>query len=276
MSSFLKVSREGPVAIATLNRPEQRNAISTRDDSREIEEFCREMTEDHTVRAIVMTGAGSAFCAGGNVKEMAARQGMFAGNPYEQRNHYRLGIQKIPLSLYELEVPVVAAVNGPAIGAGLDLACMCDVRIASKTAAFAESFVKLGIIPGDGGAWLLPRIVGMARASIMTLTGDAIDAATALEVGLVTEVVEPETCLDRALDIADRIAANPGHSTRLAKRLLREGQDMKLGPLLELSAAYQALAHHTVDHIEAVDAFIAKRRPVWAGEMSQTQFRARD
>src|SRR3989344_1513968 len=94
--------------------------------------------------------------------------------------------------------------------------------------------------------------------------------------GLVTEVVEPETCLDRALDIADRIAANPGHSTRLAKRLLREGQDMKLGPLLELSAAYQALAHHTADHIEAVDAFIAKRRPVWADELSQTQFRARD
>src|SRR3546814_3221577 len=103
---------------------------------------------------------------------------MFAGNPYEQRNYYRLGIQKIPLSLYELEVPVVAAVNGPAIGAGLDLACMCDVRIASKTAAFAESFVKLGIIPGDGGAWLLPRIVGMARASIMTLTGDRSEEHT--------------------------------------------------------------------------------------------------
>src|SRR3546814_20834051 len=103
----------------------------------------------------------------------------------------------------------------------------------------------------------------MARASIMSLTGDAINAATALEFGLVTEVVEPETCLDRALDIADRIAANPGHSTRLAKRLLREGQDMTLGPLLELSAAYQALAHHTHDHLEAVDAFLAKSRPVW-------------
>ncbi len=268
MSSFLQVCREGPVVVASLNRPEQRNVISTREDSREIEEFCREMTEDHTVRAIVLTGAGAAFCAGGNVKDMAAKKGMFAGSPYEQRNHYRLGIQKIPLSLYELEVPVVAAVNGPAMGAGLDLACMCDVRIAAKTAVFAESFVKLGIIPGDGGAWLLPRIIGMPRATIMTLTGDAIDAATALEFGLVTEVVESETCLDRALDIAGRIALNPGHSTRLAKRLLREGQDMKLGPLLEMSAAFQALSHHTDDHIEAVDAFVGKRRPVWIEKLT--------
>src|SRR3546814_18684216 len=106
----------------------------------------------------------------------------------------------------------------------------------------------------------------MARASIMTLTGDAINAATALEFGLVTEVVEPETCLDRALDIADRIAANPGHSTRLAKRLLREGQDMKLGPLLELSAAYQALAHPTVDHIERSEARCVGE--VWVGTFS--------
>src|SRR3546814_19141861 len=111
---------------------------------------------------------------------------------------------------------------GPGSGACLYLLCWCDVRIGSETAAFAESCVKLGIIPGDGCAWLLPCIVGLARASIMTLTGDAINAATALVFGLVTEVVEPATCLDRALDIADRIAANPGHSTRLAKRLLRE------------------------------------------------------
>ncbi len=263
MSEFLQIAREGPVVVATLNRPEQRNAISTHEDSREIEEFCRAMTGDHRVRAIVLTGAGAAFCAGGNVKDMASRQGMFAGSPFELRNRYRLGIQRIPLSLYELEIPLVAAVNGPAIGAGLDLACMCDVRIASKSATFAESFVKLGIIPGDGGAWFLPRIIGMARASLMTLTGDAIDAATALEYGLVSEVVEPEACLDRALNIAGRIAANPGHATRMAKRLLREGQDMKLGPLLEMSAAFQALSHHTADHVEAVDAFVAKRRPIW-------------
>ncbi|MFN4135154.1 MAG: enoyl-CoA hydratase-related protein, partial [Novosphingobium sp.] len=179
---------------------------------------------------------------------------------------YRTGIQLIPAALYELEVPVIAAVNGPAIGAGLDLACMADIRIASDKALFAESFVKLGLVPGDGGAWLLPRVIGMARASLMTLTGDTIDAAKALEYGLVSEVVAPDQVLARAVEIARAIAANPGHATRMAKRLLREGQDMKLGPLLELSAAYQALAHHTHDHHEAVSAFVEKRDPVLRDE----------
>ncbi|WP_420381811.1 crotonase/enoyl-CoA hydratase family protein [Novosphingobium sp.] len=262
---FLLIERDGPVVIVTLNRPDSRNAISETAHSEEIAAFCATMTRDPTVRAVVLTGAGKAFCAGGNVKHMHDRSGMFAGAPYALRNAYRTGIQLIPAALYELEVPVVAAVNGPAIGAGLDLACMCDVRIASDRALFAESFVKLGIVPGDGGAWLLPRVIGMARASLMTLTGDTIDAAKALEYGLVSEVVAPDQVVNRALEVAHAIAANPGHATRMAKRLLREGQDMKLAPLLELSAAYQALAHHTADHHEAVAAFL-ERRPAALGD----------
>jgi enoyl-CoA hydratase/carnithine racemase len=260
---FMIIERQGPIVVATLNRPETRNAITEIAYSEEIAEFCATMTRDMTVRAIVLTGAGSAFCAGGNVHHMAERRGMFAGAPFALRNTYRTGIQMIPTALYDLEVPVVAAVNGPAIGAGLDLACMCDIRIASSRARFAESFVKLGIVPGDGGAWLLPRIVGMARASLMTLTGDMIDAATALEYGLIAEVVPPEQVVARAIEVAQAIAANPGHATRMAKRLLREGQDMKLAPLLELSAAFQALAHHTADHAEAVSAFMESRPPVY-------------
>lgn len=264
MEPFLTVEREDAVVIATLNRPEQRNAISTGADIDEIERFCASVAADPTIRAVILSGAGRAFCAGGNVKDMAARQGMFAGAPFQLRNAYREGIQRIPMALYELEVPVIAAVNGPAVGAGLDLACMCDIRISADDASFAESFVKLGIVPGDGGAWLLPRIIGMARASIMTLTGDAIDAATALEYGLVSAVVPAEELMAEARKLAARIASNPGHATRLAKRLLREGQDMKLGPLLELSAAYQALAHHTHDHEEAVAAMLERRPPVLA------------
>jgi enoyl-CoA hydratase/carnithine racemase len=259
---FLLIERDGAVVTATINRPDQRNAISTDADFAAIESFCAAMASDRSVRAVVLTGKGRAFCAGGNVKDMAAKTGMFAGSPYTLRNAYRSGIQRIPMALYELEVPVVVAVNGPAIGAGLDLACMGDIRIAADTATFAESFVKLGIVPGDGGAWLLPRVIGMARASLMTLTGDTIDAATALEYGLVSKLVPADRLLAEARDIAARIAANPGHATRLAKRLLREGQDMKLGPLLELSAAYQALAHHTRDHDEAVAAMLEKRSPV--------------
>ena len=262
MSSFILVERAGAVVTATLNRPEERNAISNSDQIGEIVDFCASVAADASVRAVVLTGSGTSFCAGGNVKLMRDKAGMFEGSPYTIRNAYRAGIQAIPRALYELEVPVVAAVNGPAIGAGLDLACMCDVRVAGRSARFAESFVKLGIVPGDGGAWLLPRIIGMARASLLTLTGDLIDADQALAWGLVSDVVDDDTLLASAQAIAGRIAANPGHATRLAKRLLREGQDMKLAPLLELSAAYQALAHHSQDHEEAVAAFMEKRPPV--------------
>lgn len=262
MEPFLIVKRDGAVVTATLNRPTLRNAISTQEDILAIEQFCADVAADPSVRAVILTGAGSAFCAGGNVKDMQSRSGMFAGSPYTMRNSYRSGIQRIPMALYELEVPVIAAINGPAIGAGLDLACMCDIRIASANARFAESFVKLGIVPGDGGAWLLPRVIGMARASLMTLTGDMIDARAARDYGLVSEVVPLADLLDAARAIASRVAANPGHATRMAKRLLREGQDMKLASLLELSAAYQALAHHTDDHAEAVTAMLEKRPPV--------------
>lgn len=261
MEPFLLISRDGPIITATLNRPDERNAISETAHSEEIAAFCAMVTRDPSIRAVILTGAGKAFCAGGNVKHMQSKSGMFGGSPFAQRNSYRTGIQLIPTALYDLEVPVIAAVNGPAIGAGLDLACMCDVRIAADTAIFAESFVKLGIVPGDGGAWLLPRVIGMARASLMTLTGETINAAKALEYGLISEAVPADDLLTRAKEIAASIAANPGHATRMAKRLLREGQDMKLAPLLELSAAYQALAHHTRDHEEAVAAFVEKRAP---------------
>jgi enoyl-CoA hydratase/carnithine racemase len=258
---FLTLEREDTVVIATLNRPEQRNAISTQTDIEEIEQFCANVAKDPSIHAVILTGAGKAFCAGGNVKDMAAREGMFAGSPYALRNNYRQGIQRIPTALYELEVPVIAAVNGPAIGAGLDLACMCDIRICSDRATFAESFVKLGIVPGDGGAWLLPRVIGMARATVMTLTGDPIDAETALSFGLTSAVVAHDELLTEARALARRVADNPGHALRLAKRLLREGQNTTLNSLLELSAAYQALAHHTFDHEEAVAAFSDRRTP---------------
>ena len=259
MPPFLTIERDGAIATVTLNRPDERNAISRPEYIQDIRDFCADATQDQDLKVVIVTGAGSAFCAGGNVKDMRDRAGIFAGSPYMLRNRYRDGIQQIPLALYELEVPTIAAINGPAIGAGLDLACMCDVRIAAEGAIFAESFVKLGIVPGDGGAWLLPRIVGNARAALMTLTGDAIDAPQALEYGLVSDVVPGDQLLSRAKAIAQRIASNPGHALRLTKRLLREGQDMKLGPLLELSAAYQAIAHHTTDHAEAVNAFLEKR-----------------
>jgi enoyl-CoA hydratase/carnithine racemase len=163
-------------------------------------------------------------------------------------------------------VPVIAAVNGPAIGAGLDLACMCDVRIAAETAVFAESFVKVGIVPGDGGAWLLPRIIGFSKATELALTGETIDAAEALRIGLVSRVVAPDGLMAAAREVAGKIAANPPHAVRMTKRLLREGQTATLANILELSAAMQSLAHATRDNDEAIDAFLEKRRPIFTGE----------
>ena len=166
------------------------------------------------------------------------------------RNEYRNGIQRIPKAMWALDVPVIAAINGPAIGAGLDLTCMCDLRIASDTASFAESFVRVGIVPGDGGAWLLPRAVGAAKAAEMAFTGDPISAAEALACGLVSRVVPADQLMSEAMTLASRIARNPAGILRMTKRLLREGVHNTLESVLETSASYQALAHMSPDHHE--------------------------
>ena len=181
------------------------------------------------------------------------------------RRNYKSGIQRLPLRFAALEVPVIAAGNGPAIGAGCDLACMCDLRIAGESARFAESFVKLGIIPGDGGAWLLPRVVGFSKASEMALTGDAIDAHEALSCGLVSKVVPDSELLAEARKLAARISVNPTQAVRMTKRLLWESHGTSLATLLELSAAMQALAHATDDNREAMAAFLEKRKPDFTG-----------
>ncbi|MDB5878771.1 MAG: enoyl-CoA hydratase, partial [Variovorax sp.] len=225
---------------------------------------CAGIARDPGIRVVVLTGEGPVFSSGGNVKDMQRYE---AGDlsPEVIREEYRNGIQRLPKALYNLDVPVICAVNGPAIGAGLDLTCMCDIRIASDKATFAESFVKVGIVPGDGGAWLLPRVVGMSKASEMAFTGDALTAQEALACGLVSRVVPHEELMAAAMQLAARIAVNPGGVLRMTKRLLREGERSSLESLLELSAGYQAIAHMTADHREAVRAFVEKRKPQFAG-----------
>lgn len=264
-ASPLLITRDDAIETWTLNSPETRNAISSDDMIDALVDAVDRVNRDTSVRVIILTGAGSAFSAGGNVKDMAAGVGLFGGASHQQRAGYRDGIQRIPRALYTCEVPIVAAVNGPAVGAGCDLSLMCDLRIASTSAFFAESFVKLGIIPGDGGAWLLPRIVGSARAAEMALTGDRVDAATALEWGIVSRVVEPDQLLTQAIELARRVAVNPPIAVRMAKKLLREAQHQSLDQLLELSAAMQAIAHHTDDHREAVTAFLERRAGNYTG-----------
>lgn len=260
MSDFLTYEQDGPVAILTLNRPETRNALTGPEEWDAVVAACERVQRDDAVKAVIVTGAGSAFCAGGNVKDFRDKQGLAAGTPAEVRENYRRGIQAIPLAFHRLDVPTIAAVNGPAIGAGCDLACMCDIRIASENAKFAESFVKLGLIPGDGGTWLLQRVVGYAKAAELAFTGDLLDAREAERIGLVSRVVPADSLLSEARALAGRIAANPGQAVRMTKRLLREAQTSRLDTLLELAAAYQALTHHSAEHAEAVNAFLDSKK----------------
>jgi enoyl-CoA hydratase/carnithine racemase len=262
MTAFIDLQTHDGVAVMTMNSPQTRNVLGFGEQSREIEAACARIAADRGIRAVVLTGAGKAFSAGGDIKNMVARLDNESLEPIDDRYYYKEGIHRIPRALFELEVPTIAAVNGPAIGAGLDLACMCDLRIAAQSATFAESFVKLGIIPGDGGAFLLQRIVGISKAAELTFTGDTIDAAEALACGLVSQVVADDQLLEVAMSKAQRIARNPPHALRMAKRLLRESQHLRLESVLELSSAFQALAHSSSDHREritrAVDAMAKK------------------
>ncbi len=257
---FLQTERNGAILTVTMNQPETRNALTGNTAVDEFEQLCNDVRKDPGVKVIILTGAGPIFSSGGNVKDMK-RFFDDALTPDLIREEYRQGIQRIPNAMYQLDVPVICAINGPAIGAGLDLTCMCDIRIAADTATFAESFVRVGIVPGDGGAWLLPRAVGYAKASEMAFTGEAINAQEALACGLVSRVVPGDQLLAEANKLAAKIAANPGAVMRMTKRLLREGQLASLASLLEMSAGFQAIAHKTADHREAVTAFIEKRAP---------------
>ncbi|MCW1428300.1 crotonase/enoyl-CoA hydratase family protein [Novosphingobium sp. JCM 18896] len=260
-----EIDDEGIVTL-TLNRPEMRNPITDHEVIDALIAALERLEADPKARVAILTGAGKGFSSGGNIHEMRAGGSVNAGTPVKTRIAYKRGVQRLPLAFAALEVPVIAAVNGAAIGAGCDLTCMCDLRVAGESAKFAESFVKLGLIAGDGGSWLLPRVVGWSKAAEMALTGDTIDAREALACGLVSQVVPDAELMDAARALARRIAANPRHAVRMTKRLLWEGRRADLASLLEMAAAMQAAAHTTADHEEAVEAFIAKRKPVFKGD----------
>lgn len=260
MADSVLYSRDGNIVTLTLNEPATRNAISPSIID-ELVEHTRRINADVSVSCVIITGAGKGFSSGGNVKEMKEKTGLFGGTPAEVRRGYWNGIQRIPIAMYELEVPSIAAVNGAAVGAGCDLSLMCDIRIAGRSAVFAESFLRVGLVSGDGGAWFLPRAVGMSKAYEMTFTGDFVEAEEAVRIGLASRMVEDDALMDEAMALARRIAKHPSHSIRLTKRLLRDSQHVSLPIALELASASQALVQHTHDQHEAVTAFIEKREP---------------
>lgn len=251
--------KRGAILIWTLDREARLNALPDLGDGDEVAAACERVNADPSIRCVVLTGAGRAFSAGGDLTAMRDRRDLFEGSGAAIRERYRRVVHRIVRSLYGLEVPLIAAVNGPAMGLGCDIAGLGDIRIASDRASFGVPFLKLGIIPGDGGSWLLPRNIGYARAAELLFTARSIDAATAAEWGLVNRVVAHDDLMTEALAVAAQVAAQPPQALRMAKTLLRQGRDTTFDQMLEMSAAMQALAHLTEDHHEGVAAVLEKR-----------------
>lgn len=246
--SALAMSRHGAVVTIRLNRPEHGNALT---DADMLEPLIDALAEaGRSAKAAILTGTGRVFSAGGNIDDIAKARGMFGGTPDEIRANYRRGIHRLITTLYDLEIPTIAAVNGAAVGAGFDLTLACDMRIASQSARFQTGFVGLGLIPGDGGAWLLRAAIGPAAAARLILTSEMIAADTARGLGLVSDVVPDEALLPEAEALAARIARHSGTALRISKRLLRRAATQSFAEALEEAASAQAICHHSDDHRE--------------------------
>jgi len=255
---------EGRVALLTLKRDDVRNALT---GTGLIDDVCAAVewaNANPELSVLILTGAGAAFSAGGNIKIM--RERAMTSSAAEMARYYRDGIQRIPRAMHAAEVALIAAVNGPAIGAGCDLANMCDIRIGSTRAQFGETFINLGIMAGDGGSWFLQRTVGVHRAAELTLTGRVIQAGEARDIGILLEVTEPDRLLLRAREIAGAIAAKPPLAVRYAKRTLRLARQQGLEEHLESCATFQGALQKTEDHLEALAAFFEKRNGHYRGK----------
>ncbi len=266
MQDLLKVEKRGKIAIITINRPDQLNPLGAAGDGDAFAEVTAELAKDEELRCCILTGAGRAFSAGGDLKAMQQRSGAFGGAPVAVKEGYTGNIHKIVNSLWNFELPLIAAVNGHAVGLGCDVACMADMRIIADNARFGMSFLRIGLIPGDGGSWLMPRIVGLSRASEMIFTGTMYDADTAIEWGWASRKVEGGELMDAAMELAEKVAAQPPLALRAAKMLLRKAQNADYSTIMEMSAAQQAILHHTDDHMEGVSALLEKRTPNFKGE----------
>ena len=254
------------VATITFNRPERMNA-ATFDMADQLQEALREVDRDPAVRAVVVTGAGRAFCAGDDVEKAWGDDRM--AETMRWLGDVRPGMTPEAQMFLECRKPTIAAVNGAAIGIGMDFALLCDLRLASEHAKFSQMFVQLGLMADVTGYWRLPQLVGYAKAAELLFTGDMIDAAEAERIGLVSRVLPADDLLPSALELAGRIAANPPQAVRYIKEGLRRGVGRAYTELPEVSSfVANGLAHlfTTKDHQEAAAAFVEKRRPTFTGE----------
>lgn len=254
------------VATITLNRPERMNSFS---DAllREWEDAIRRSADDDGVRAVILTGAGRAFCAGADLRVSAEEdtvlmQGRNAG---ERRNSLRYSVHRVPQALQYLDKPYIAAINGAAVGAGMDMASMADIRIASDQARFGMSYVNVGLIPGDGGAWLLPRLVGLQKALDLIWRGQIFDASTALEMGYLFRVVPHDSLMEETRAYVQELVEGPPVAIQLAKRLVYRSIDLSFPEALEAAQAAMTIVQSTEDSLEGPAAFREKRKPDFQG-----------
>lgn len=246
------------MARITLADPDTRNAITSEEVIEDLLDALDDAESDLEVTVAILDAEGPAFSSGGNVKDMAARDGLFAGSPAEMTEKYRDSIQQLTRFMATTDLVTIAEVNGPAVGAGFDLVLGCDLRLGSRNARFAHTFIDIGIIPGDGGAWLLPRVVGWQRAAELALTARFITSAEAESYGILLEVVPEEKLAARTQELALSIASKPAPAVIMAKRLLRQARSMDLDGFLEFSAALQAIAHTTPEHETAVNSYLER------------------
>jgi len=257
----VEVPRPG-VVLATLNRPERYNAL-TFAMFHAFVALCERVERDPEARVLIVTGAGRGFCSGLDLDDAEQLPTMSAPEMLAGQERWAAGI----VAFRRLTKPVIAAVNGPAAGAGMGLALAADIRLATPAARFNAAFVRIGLTGGDVGvSWLLPRIVGLGRASEILLTGRLFDAEWAERIGLVNQIVEPEGLVEAACDLAVEIASNSPFGTRLTKQVLQANVDApSLDAAIELENRNQVLATRTDDMAEALAAFRGKRTPVWTG-----------
>ncbi len=268
LQEILYEAGDDGVAVITLNRPEKMNSFTTR----MIEEWAwaiEQAREDDRVRAVVVTGAGGrAFCAGMDVQQEAAGEGVLrtaTAGPAERRNSLRYNVHKVPRALALLDKPYIAAVNGAAVGAGMDMASMADMRFAAGNARFGMAYVRMGLIPGDAGAFFLPRLVGLARALHLIWTGELFTAQQALEWGYVSRVVPAEKLMEETRAYAAQLAQGPGVAIQLAKRLVYRSLETDLDHALDLAQTAMVIAQSTDDAVEGPKAFVEKRTPNFKG-----------
>lgn len=249
----------------TLDNPDQMNAIT----NPMIDALTSVLTHadfDNDIRVIVLTGTGKSFCAGGDIKAMEEKSGMFAGESNELRMRYMHGIQQIPRCIEEISTPIVAMVNGAAIGAGCDLAMMCDLRIGCEESKFAETFTKMGLVPGDGGTFFLSRVVGFSKAMQMFLTADFYSGKEAFDFGLLNYFVDQTKLKDETEKLADKIVLLAPMAQAMTKKAMKISYLNELNTALDTLASFQGITQRSSDHFEALAAFKQKRSPNFSGK----------